>query len=937
MLPGMNDTRQLSPEQREILQLNAGRHLVLAPPGTGKTELLALRVRDALLSGIPPDRILCLTFTVRAAKEMEQRIRETVPRGRALPELGNFHHWCHRFLRSRKLVPGGWQVVDEVLQADLMRETLAALAAESASLARRIGSLRDRAGELPAEALLAHAARIRQRDLHFPDDVLRLPPPGDALGTASPDLLRRIADAYRRRKEALRLLDYDDLLLYAYWFVALKKSIPDRDKCTWVQIDEVQDLNPLQWGLVRALSAPRAHQVFFGDGEQSIFSFLGAATPHLARVAASCDGIHTLSQNYRSRSYLLDLTVRYALKTLHAGWDILPMPGTVAPPAPGALRLAGIPRGTPHEDWLARELRRERDRAASPDALPRTAILVRTNRRADDFETALQAAGLPVCKVSGADWSARPEARDFKAFLRVLAQPDDRMAWARLWRLFAAGGSPALPPGAARDRIAALFAAGLRPADLLASDPPDPGATPLDALRRAVAPGTRTVVFDTETTGLAADRDDIIQLAALELVGGRPGRAFCRYLRTDRDLSATEPIHHISRAFLDAHAVAPADALRDFLAFADGAPLAGHNVNFDHAFLASALDRHGLAPLPPDTPFVDTLDAARRLHPDLKSRRLADLIAEFRLPGANTHNAVDDVDATAHLLRHLAGEADARADARRAFLRGEAGAIVRFRDTFRPLWSAFADHPGRHATFRRAWSAFLDAALAAAAPAAAGDDPAAAREGLDRAAARFLRYADHAWGDDCKTRPFLEIVRRESRFLARFKEVDLLVGDEPIVVSTVHKAKGLEFPRVVVPDAQDGVYPHPFDRDGADRDESARVLYVAMTRARTHLWLLCTGTPSPFLSPVLECFDPGRPDLYARLLGTGRRWLERLHLRAPRPAGDATDPDWLARYYFLAASRAARTLPPGLSALLDDPDPTVRDRARKLRACLTPG
>ena len=129
MLPGMNDTRQLSPEQREILQLNAGRHLVLAPPGTGKTELLALRVRDALLSGIPPDRILCLTFTVRAAKEMEQRIRETVPRGRALPELGNFHHWCHRFLRSRKLVPGGWQVVDEVLQADLMRETLAALAA----------------------------------------------------------------------------------------------------------------------------------------------------------------------------------------------------------------------------------------------------------------------------------------------------------------------------------------------------------------------------------------------------------------------------------------------------------------------------------------------------------------------------------------------------------------------------------------------------------------------------------------------------------------------------------------------------------------------------------------------------------------------------------------------------------------------------------------
>ena len=924
----MSDTWQASPEQREILQLTTGRHLVLAPPGTGKTELLAHRVRDALLSGIPPDRILCLTFTVRAAAEMKKRIRETVPRGR-LPELGNFHHWCHNFLRARKLVPGGWQVVDEVLQADLMREAVASLAVESASLARRIDSLRDRTGQLPVDALLAHAARIRQRDLRFPSEVIRGPSGGDTFGTAAPDLLRRIADAYRRRKETLRLLDYDDLLLYAFWFVALKKAIPDREKCIWVQIDEVQDLNPLQWGLVRALSAPRAHQVFFGDSEQSIFSFLGASSPHLARIAASCDGIHTLSQNYRSRSYLLDLTVRYALKTLRADWDILPMPGTVAPPTPGALRLADIPHGTPHEEWLARELLRERGRAAAtPSSIPRTAILVRTNRRADDFETALRAAGLPVYKVSGADWSARPEARAFKAFLKVLADPDDRMAWSRLWRLFA--GAPT--HAAARDCVTALFASGLRAADLLAPDPPDPSATPLDVLRRSVDPGARTIVFDTETTGLASDRDDIVQLAALELVDGRPVRTFCRYLFTDRDLSSTEPIHHISRAFLDAHGVPPADALRDFLSFAGNALLAGHNVSFDRAFLASALDRHSLPPLPRDTLFVDTLDAARRLYPDLKSRKLADLIAEFHLPGANTHNAVDDVDATAHLLLHLADAADTRAEARRAFLRDNADAISRFRETFLPLWTAYTARPGRHATFRRAWSDFLDAALAAA---ASGDDAFDSRDGMDRAAAKFLRYADHAWGTDCKTRPFLEIVRRESRFLSRFKEVDLLVHDEPIVVSTVHKAKGLEFPRVVIPDAQDGVYPSPFDRDDTSRDESARILYVAITRAQSHLWLLSTGTPSPFLSPVLDCFAHCRPDFYTRLLGTGRRWLEHLRLRAPVPPGSPTDPDWLARYYHLVSALQSHTPLPDLPVLLADPDPTVRSRALRLRSVLS--
>ena len=153
----MSDHWQPSAEQREILQLNAGRHLVLAPPGTGKTELLAHRVRDALLAGIPPERILCLTFTVRAAEEMKTRIRAAIPRAR-LPELGNFHHWCHHFLFSRKLVPGNWEVADETLQADLMRETLAALADASPHLSRSIDALRDHAGNLAGER--SHGGRL---------------------------------------------------------------------------------------------------------------------------------------------------------------------------------------------------------------------------------------------------------------------------------------------------------------------------------------------------------------------------------------------------------------------------------------------------------------------------------------------------------------------------------------------------------------------------------------------------------------------------------------------------------------------------------------------------------------------------------------------------------------------------------------------------------
>jgi len=83
-------------EQESIILLSEGRHLVLAPPGTGKTEMLSYRVLHALERGIPHEKILCLTFTVRAAMEMKERILKFGSH-RDLPELGNIHHFCHHF------------------------------------------------------------------------------------------------------------------------------------------------------------------------------------------------------------------------------------------------------------------------------------------------------------------------------------------------------------------------------------------------------------------------------------------------------------------------------------------------------------------------------------------------------------------------------------------------------------------------------------------------------------------------------------------------------------------------------------------------------------------------------------------------------------------------------------------------------------------------
>ena len=105
----------LTDEQRAIVEVAEGRHLVLAPPGSGKTEMLSQRIRTALAGGVPPERMLCATFTNRAAFEMRERVVAEGGTG-PLPDVGNLHHFCERFLRQVGLLHSGRHVVDEVEQ-----------------------------------------------------------------------------------------------------------------------------------------------------------------------------------------------------------------------------------------------------------------------------------------------------------------------------------------------------------------------------------------------------------------------------------------------------------------------------------------------------------------------------------------------------------------------------------------------------------------------------------------------------------------------------------------------------------------------------------------------------------------------------------------------------------------------------------------------------
>ena len=120
---------QLTEEQAEVIALASGHHLVLAPPGSGKTEMLARRIFSAVREGADPDRMLCATFTNRAAFEMRERVAREADNLR-LPDVGNLHHFCHSFLVSVGRLHPGKHVIDEVQQSEFMHEVLNVLRAE---------------------------------------------------------------------------------------------------------------------------------------------------------------------------------------------------------------------------------------------------------------------------------------------------------------------------------------------------------------------------------------------------------------------------------------------------------------------------------------------------------------------------------------------------------------------------------------------------------------------------------------------------------------------------------------------------------------------------------------------------------------------------------------------------------------------------------------
>jgi len=827
----------LNAEQRLAVETIDRPVLVMAPVGTGKTHVLAERTARLLDSGMQPDRLLCLSFTNKAAREIRDRLVARFGRSAQAITAKTFHALCAQIVRAESGalgIDGDFLIYDEEDCAEVFSRITER---HGISVARDDG---DRWRFMLVRA--AAAARLSKYD----DETPRGPKQifEEALLSSNlgrPDLAGRIhfrewLEEYLHELRENHALDFTDLVRSVLDLIERHPEGFARWAARYgnVQVDEVQDTSRSEYRIIAGLARAHGQLSFFGDIDQAIYEWRGSAPFEIVgdyREQFAPVEIR-LKRNYRSTRSILSACYRV----------IRAASGAVTTELVAEAQSEGEPVdlreiATPREEgrWIARTIKRLHEEEGVKYG--ECAVLARTNFTARDLSRAFDEARLPHVRVDQFKFFQRAEIKNAVAHLRLLLNPNDGMAARRFL------DTP--PKGIGEATLAKLSQAprmaGLRICDLLRGATFEDGE-PYSRLLEALD-GSSVVVFDTETTGTDTSRDEIVEIAAAKCGWDGIREEFHALIAPTRTVGGTEAVHGYSDEFLARHGRPAVEVLSEFLLFCGDSVLAGHNlIAFDIPILEARLAAHGLQLARPVRCY-DTLDICRRLA-QLPSYRLTDLATHFELASKPTHQAADDVRTTVALLMVLAARlresAPDRAEAVRTLgprFRPHAERIEAWRD------ASFHERPAE------LYNRILDES-------GLREHYATGPEGLRRTAhleelGGIFEKLDSAGADPRQT--LLDGLNLTSlgTDMDRFRD-----GADLVPVLTVHQAKGLEFDTVFVANATDSEFPSwRSQREGRTAEEH-RLFYVAISRARRRLYITW---------PTVN--DRGRPTTPSRYLG----------------------------------------------------------------------
>ena len=410
--------KQLNESQREAVVYTDGPSLVVAGAGSGKTRVLTYKIAYLLRQGLPPQSILALTFTNKAAREMKDRIASlTDERMVRRLWMGTFHSVFSRILRSEAECigyPSNFTIYDATDSKSLLRSIMKEMQLDDKVY--RPGMVQGRISNAK-NALITYKAYEQNKELVQHDIDSKVP------------LLREIYKRYQNRCQQAGAMDFDDLLLQTN---ILFRDHPDvlekyRSFFQFVLVDEYQDTNFAQHLIVQRLCEIHRRICVVGDDAQSIYSFRGANIDNILQFKNQYPGcrIFKLERNYRSTQNI----VNAANSLIHKNTKQIPK--TVYSEKEEGSKVSICSSYSDYEEGYAVAGKINDMRMQNYDYAD-FAILYRTNAQSRILEEALRKRGIPYKIYGGLSFYQRKEVKDVISYLRLIVNPHDEEAFKRV-------------------------------------------------------------------------------------------------------------------------------------------------------------------------------------------------------------------------------------------------------------------------------------------------------------------------------------------------------------------------------------------------------------------------------------------------------------------------------------------------------------------------
>lgn len=407
-------TENLNPQQAQAVLHDDGPLIVVAGAGSGKTRVITCRIAHLIQErGAPPESILAITFTNKAAGEMKERVRNMLDASGSSPWISTFHSFCLRVLRQHIDHLGfsnDFVIYDALDQLSLVKECMKAAQVNTDAF--------------PPKNILNHISRFKN-DFLFPNDIDQ-----DSLSFGAKLKAAQLYETYQQGLRKNNALDFDDLLIWTVRLFQEAESVADsyNQRFQHILVDEFQDTNVAQYELVRLLSRVHRDVCVVGDDDQSIYRWRGANLENILHFERDFPGatIIKLEENYRSTQNILNAAGGVVKENTARKPKTL---WTKNPPGEPVVYYRAEDELDEAQFVCDKIFALNRDPGISFNDM---AVLYRTNAQSRALEDALMKLGVPYQVFGGLKFYSRREIKDILAFLRVAKNPEDSVSMRRI-------------------------------------------------------------------------------------------------------------------------------------------------------------------------------------------------------------------------------------------------------------------------------------------------------------------------------------------------------------------------------------------------------------------------------------------------------------------------------------------------------------------------